>query len=610
MVKQVPPRAEIPESYKWDLTSVFLTDEAWEDEVAQVKELLAEVPAFRNHLGDGPGILSDWLETMARLRISLGKIHVYAHGQHSVDTADQASGAKQARSIGLIAEARAATAFAEPEMLAIGIETLKEWAGNETRLAIYDHYFDEMGRRLAHVRSPEVEELLGGVTDAFRTATATHGILADADLRFEPVPPSDDQGEPIPVAQGNIGALQASPVRGIRRAAWESYADAHLALRNTLANCLAAGVKQNVFVARARRHNSALEAALFGNHIPTQVFHNVIETFCRNLPTWHRYWRVRREALGYDKLHVYDIKAPLTPHSPQIPLDQAVEWICEGLRPLGAEYVGAMRHGLLAERWVDVYPNQGKASGAFSTGAPGTRPFVLMSYTDDLYSLSTLAHELGHSMHSYYTWRTQPVVYCDYSIFVAEVASNFNQALVRDHLFQTKADPDFQIALIEEAMSNFHRYMFLMPTLARFELDIHQRVERGEALTADGMIELMTDLFREGYGGEAEIDKDRVGITWAAFHTHLYANFYVYQYTTGIAAAQALAERVLSGTPGAVDDYFAFLRAGSSLYPLDALKLAGIDLASPEPVQEAYDSLSLLVDRLALLLGQREQAEA
>ena len=253
-------------------------------------------------------------------------------------------------------------------------------------------------------------------------------------------------------------------------------------------------------------------------------------------------------------------------------------------------------------RWVDVYPNQGKTSGAFSDGAPGTHPFVLMSYTDDLESLSTLAHELGHSMHSYYTWETQPMIYSNYSIFVAEVASNLNQALVRDHLFQSNPDPSFQIALIEETMSNFHRYFFIMPTLARFELAIHERVETGEALTADGMIELMADLFHEGYGEQVEFDKERIGITWAWFHTHLYANFYVYQYTTGIAAAHALAQGLLAGESDAVENYRSFLKAGSSLYPLDALKLAGVDLTTPEPIEKAFDYLSQIIDRLAALI--------
>jgi oligoendopeptidase F len=292
-----------------------------------------------------------------------------------------------------------------------------------------------------------------------------------------------------------------------------------------------------------------------------------------------------------------------------VPFEQAVEWITEGMRPLGDEYADTLRRGVLDERWVDVYPNKGKRSGAYSSGVQGTRPFILMSYTDDLFSLSTLAHELGHSMHNYHSSHAQPFVYTRYGLFLAETASNFNQAMVRAHLMEVK-DPDFQIALIEEAMSNFHRYFFLMPALARFELEIHERVERGEGLTADSMIQLMAELFREGYGNEVEIDEQEVGITWAQFPGHLYANFYVYQYATGISAAHALARGILDGKSGAAENYLRFLQAGGSLYPLDALKLAGVDMTSPEPVEETFAVLSNLVDRLEDLLKQRSAVTA
>src|SRR5690606_15671875 len=402
-----------------------------------------------------------------------------------------------------------------------------------------------------------------------------------------------------------INFLLHSPDRELRRTAWESYADGYLALKNGLANCLAAGVKQNVFMARARRYKSALEAALDANHIPVEVFHNLIETYRKHLPIWHRYWRIRQRALGLEKLQPYDTRSRLSRNVPEVSYEQAVEWIAAGMRPLGEEYVSILRRGCLEERWVDRYPNKGKRAGAFSAGVKGTRPFILMNYTNDLSSMSTLAHELGHSMHSYYTHRHQPQVYAHYSIFVAEVASNFNQAMVRHYLFETQPDPEFQIALIEEAMDNFHRYFFLMPTLARFELAIHEQVERGQALTADGMNKLLADLFREGYGDEVEVDTDRVGITWAQFPTHLYSNFYVYQYATGISGAHALAKRVLSGEPGAAEAYLSFLKAGSSMYPLDALRMAGVDLSTPQPVEETFGVLAELVDRLERLIAAR-----
>jgi oligoendopeptidase F len=346
-----------------------------------------------------------------------------------------------------------------------------------------------------------------------------------------------------------------------------------------------------------------LEAALSPNFIPTEVFHNLINTFRQNLPTWHRYWRIRRQALGYDELHEYDVKAPLTADPPKLSYETAVDWIAQGMAPLGKEYVSILRDGALEQRWVDVYPNQGKRMGAFSSGLPGTHPFIMMSFSDDLFGLSTLAHELGHSLHSYFTWQTQPFVYTNYGLFVAEVASNFNQALVRAHLFESNDEPNFHIAVIEEAMANFHRYFFIMPTLARFELELHQRVERGQPLNADIMNNLLADFFQEGYGDEVVFDRERTGITWAQFHTHLYSNFYVYQYATGISAAHALAHDILQEKPGAVDNYLAFLKAGSSMYPMDALKLAGVDMTSPEPVETAFAVLAQIVDRLEQLVG-------
>ena len=603
MVQAVPKRSEIAVEDTWDVESIFPSVAAWEEAVAEAPALIATLARFEGHLGDGAATLADSMEELETMMRHVARIFVYASLNYSVDMADQEAAARQDRARGLFAKARAAAAFAEPELLALEPATLEAWVENEPRLADFGHYFDQLQRRRPHVRSVEVEALLKEVSDAFNTASATHRILADADLSFEPATGAETTS-PVEIAQSNIGALITHEEREVRRTAWEHYADSYLAHKNTMANCLAAGVKQDVFRARARRYRSSLEASLSPNHIPTEIFYNTVDTFRKYLPTWHRYWRVRREALGYDKLHVYDIKAPLTDAKPTVPFAKAIEWISKGMAPLGETYVGAMRKGLLQERWVDKYPNKGKRSGAYSSGVPGTHPFIFMSYTDDLFSLSTLAHELGHSLHSYFTWREQPYIYARYTLFVAEVASNFNQALVRGHLLHTRDDAAFQIAVLEEAMSNFHRYFFIMPTLARFELEIHERVERGEALPADTLIDLMADLFHEGYGDEVAFDHDRIGITWAQFPTHLYANFYVYQYTTGIAAAHALAQRVLADEPGAAEDYLRFLKAGDSRYPLDALQLAGVDMRSPEPLEQAFQVLAQYVDRLASLTGQ------
>jgi len=603
-MQKITERSAIPDRYKWDPYSIFPSQAAWEAAIDETDAMIATAAQFRGRLREGPHVINEFLGLSEAILRNVGQITVFATMFYAVDTNDREASAMRDRAIGLQARASAALAFGEPELLAIGGEQLLAWAEHDESLATYTHYFERLIARAAHIRSAEIEELLGQVRDPFAAASAIHGVLANAELHFPPA--RDSQGVAHEITQGTINALITHPDRTLRKNAWEGYADAHIAVENTMAQCLAAGVKQNVFIARARRYASALEAALKPNFIPLEVFHNLIATFERHLPVWHRYWRVRRAALGVDELHVYDTKAPLaTPLV--VPYEQAIEWICEGMAPLGAEYVQIMRRGLQEQRWVDVYPNRGKRAGAFSTGAPGTHPFIMMSYNDDIFSLSTLAHELGHSMHSYYTRRTQPVIYTNYGLFLAEVASNFNQALVRDYLFKTLSDRNAQIAIIEEAMANFHRYFFIMPTLARFELIIHQRAERGQPLTAAIFNELMADLFAEGYGSEVVVDRARVGNTWAQFSTHLYSNFYVYQYATGIAGAHALAAPILAGEAGAAERYInEFLKAGGSRFPLEVLRRAGVDLASPEPIERTFAIMASYIDRLEALVKAEE----
>ncbi|HZU13936.1 MAG TPA: oligoendopeptidase F [Chloroflexota bacterium] len=599
MAVAVPPRSEIPTQYTWDTSSIFPTTADWEEAVRQIEGELPHLESFAGRLGEGPDVLAAWLELHQDVFRRLGQVFLYANSEYNVNTLDEAAKARQEQAQGLMARATAAASFAEPEILAIG-DTLQRWMREDPRLQMYAHYFDILESRRSHIRSAEVEQILGLVRDPFSAASGTHRTLTDTDLPLGVA--CTETGDTIPISQGNVNALLSDSDREVRRTAWESYADAHLAFKHTMANALAAGIKQDVFNARARKYPSSLEAALGPNHIPVEVFHNLIATYRRNLPIWHRYWNLRRRALGYDELYVYDIKAPLSPEPPSVSVEQAAEWISEGMRPLGDEYADILRRGVLEERWVDIMPNQGKRSGAYSSGTQGTHPFILMSYSGDLYGLSTLAHELGHSMHSYYSTHTQPFIYTRYGLFLAEVASTFNQALVRAYLMGRNPDPVFQIALIEEAMSNFHRYFFIMPALARFELAVHEQVERGKGLTADGMIGLMADIFKEGYGDEVVFDRDRIGITWAQFSGHLYMNFYVFQYATGISAAHALARGVLEIRPNAAEKYLGFLKSGGSEYPLETLRRAGVDMMSPQPVQDAFDVLNGLVDRLERLL--------
>jgi oligopeptidase F. Metallo peptidase. MEROPS family M03B len=602
-MQKITERSAIPDRYKWDPYSIFPSQAAWEAAIDETDTMIATAAQFRGRLREGPHVINEFLGLSEAILRNVGQITVFATMFYAVDTNDREASAMRDRAIGLQARASAALAFGEPELLAIGGEQLLAWAERDEHLATYTHYFERLIARAAHIRSAEIEELLGQVRDPFAAASAIHGVLANAELHFPPA--RDSQGVAHEITQGTINALITHPDRTLRKNAWEGYADAHIAVENTMAQCLGRRVNRTCL---SPVHDvrfgigSSVKAELYS----VGSFHNLIATFERHLPVWHRYWRVRRAALGIDELHVYDTKAPLaTPLV--VPYEQAIEWICEGMAPLGAEYVQIMRRGLQEQRWVDVYPNRGKRAGAFSTGAPGTHPFIMMSYNDDIFSLSTLAHELGHSMHSYYTRRTQPVIYTNYGLFLAEVASNFNQALVRDYLFKTLSDRNAQIAIIEEAMANFHRYFFVMPTLARFELIIHQRAERGQPLTATIFNELMANLFAEGYGSEVVVDRGRVGNTWAQFSTHLYANFYVYQYATGIAGAHALAAPILAGEAGAAERYInEFLKAGGSRFPLEVLRRAGVDLASPEPIERTFAIMASYIDRLEALVKAEE----
>lgn len=606
MAKPLLKRSEVPEEVTWDIKSVFPSDEAWEAAYEEANRQVADMSRFAGRLGESAATLLEALRERDSFMAQVDKIAVYGGMQATSDTTDQAFLSRNAQAEGLTARAYAAISYYEPEILSLGPDKLQAMVSQEPGLKLYQHYFDKLNRQREHIRSAEVESLLAEAGDVTWSAYRIHTALEDADMKFSTVP--DESGEQVELVQGNVQTLIRSQQREVRKAAWEAYADGYIGVKNTMAATLAGQVKRDVFYARARNYPRALDAALGGGNIPREVYFNLLETFRKHMPVWHRYWNIRKRALGVEALQAYDVDVPLLRSKKDIPYSQAVDMVIEGLVPLGSEYGGVLEKALREQRWVDIYANQGKGSGAFSYGTFGTHPFLMMNYDDSMESVSTLAHELGHSMHSYFSWKNQPHIYANYSMFVAETASNFNQALVRAHLLKAGPEIDFELEILAEAMSNFHRYLFIMPTLARFELDCHERIERGESLTADAMSAKLTELFREAYGPDVELDEDRVGITWAQF-PHMFGNFYVFQYSTGISAANALADGVLQEGETAARRYIDFLSAGDALFSIEALKLAGIDMTSPDPVERAFGVLSRMIDRLDQIVGEGPLAQ-
>lgn len=585
--------------HTWDLSSIYHTPTDWDRAYQSLEEALSELAQFQGRLGESPTTLLAWFQTYERLGDPLSKMLLYASCSFDTDTTNQDAAARLGRVRSLLARFQAAIAFVGPELLQIDLALLDDWYTTEPALAHYRHYLADVQRQRAHLRSAAVEDVLALASEPLVTPWTTYSTLSNGDLTFAPA--SDSNGQSHTVAQGNFEELLCSPDRTLRESTWNSFADGFLQLKNTFAALFVGNVQHNVFIARARKYPNALTASLDRSNLPVAVYNNVIDACNRHLHIWHRYWEIRRRALGLSQIEAHDIFAPLIAQEPHVPYEQAVDWICAGIEPLGPDYVAVARAGLTHERWVDIYPNQGKRGGAYANHAYGVHPYILTNYTPNLMGMSTLAHELGHAMHSYLTNQTQTFIYIEYTIFVGEIASNFNQALVRAHLLNQSDDPAFQIAIIEEGMRNFYRYLFLMPILSQFEEQIHRQVENHQTPTAATMGELLTELFRRGYGPAVKLDEPRVGITWAQFQ-HMYMNFYVFQYASGIAAANALADRVLAGEPDALENYLDFLKAGNSRYSLDALKRAGVDMLQPEAMDRGFAVLEKLVDRLDQLI--------
>lgn len=552
-------RADVPVEQTWNAESVYKNAEEWHAAYQTVQKTIPELAKYEGKLGESAETLVEFLEKLSAIRRRVAKLAFYAGMRGAVDSGDKKAKEMSGLARSLWGEFAKASSFSQPEILAIGNEKVVEMMNASEDLKQFRHLIQNMFRQSEHILSGEVETILGMLNDPFNSSNSIAGELTGTDMTFDDA--VDSEGETFAITQSSIDIAYGSSDRKLRRSTWESYMDGYRQFENTLAAAYITSVKQNTFNMRVRGYDSVLQMQLFPHDIPEEVFHNLIDTFKENLPTWHRYWDVKRRALGLDELRPYDIWAPLTDNEPKITFEQAVNYVVEGMKPLGDEYINIMKRGCLEERWVDYSVNKGKRQGAFSYGSYDTHPFIMMSFDNQLSGMSTLAHELGHSMHSYLARANQPEHYAGYSMFVAETASNFNQAMTRHYLFETNNDRDFQLALIQEAMDNFHRYFFIMPTLARFELEVHQRAADGKPLTADILNGIMRDLYAEGYGDTMTDDPERTGITWATFG-HLYTAYYTFQYATGISAAHAFAEKILTGEDRPARKYIQLLAAG------------------------------------------------
>jgi len=590
----VPAREDLDPAFRWRLEHLFESAEAWEGELAAVEDLIGRMAARSGTLGQSAGALADALRLHSELGERLDRVYVWAHLLRDQDTREPAAQARAERASRMATRAAEATAFLEPEILAIPRERLEAFRADE-HLAGWRHYLGDLLRMKEHTLSPREEEILAMAGDVTRVPRTAFGMLNDADLTFRPI--RDESGREVELTKGRYSAFMESLDRRVRRDAWTSLTEAYEHHRNTLAALLAGSVQRDCFYARVRGYPSALAAALFPKNIAAEVFHTLLETVRTRRAALHRYMELRRRVLGLDRLRVFDLYVPLSPaEPPKFPYEEARSILLEGLAPLGAEYVAAMREGIDGGGWVDVYESRGKRSGAYSWGAYGSHPYVLMNYQGTLDHLFTLAHEMGHAMHSFYTQSAQPYHYSHYPIFLAEVASTTNEAILMDRLLKITEAPERRLALLNQYIDQIRGTVITQVMFAEFEHRMHEKVERGDPLTAEILSEVYRGIFADTLGPALEMD-DRAALGWARI-PHFYSGYYVYQYATGYAAAIALSRRILAGGEAERRDYLGFLEAGDSDYPLEILRRAGVDLTAPGPVNDTLDLFESLVDQL------------
>lgn len=595
----LPKRSDVAIENTWNLDSIFPTVADWEAGFKQVSEMLPALGAFKDKLGESGEILLEAFATRDTALELVGRLYAYAHMRLDEDTTNSTYQALNDRITMLYNEVGTTISYMTPELLAIPEETIQAYLAEVPDLLLYRHALDDINRQRAHVLSAEMEALLASSAEATDAASRAYEMLNYADMKLPMV--HDQTGAEVPLTQGNyLAKFLENPSQEVRREAFLAMLGTYQSYSNTLAATLSGQVKRDIFYARSRHYASALEAALDPNNIPVGVYDSLVTTVGDNLPKLHQYLALRKRLLGLDQLHMYDLYVPMVPEIDyQVSFDEAKRRVAQALLPLGTDYVEALEVGF-GSRWIDVYENEGKRSGAYSSGIYGTAPFVLLNYQESMDSMFTLAHEMGHSMHSYHTWRNQPFVYGNYTLFVAEVASTLNEALLTHYLLQEAEDRNLKMYIINHALETFRTTLYRQTLFAEFERQIHSQVEAGAALTAESLSSSYKALNERYYGAEVEVD-DAIQIEWARI-PHFYYDFYVYQYATGISASAALARQILTEGEPAVKRYRRFLASGSSDYSINLLRDAGVDLSTPEPIQQALDTFADYLDQLESLL--------
>ena len=597
MAKKIPERSEIRECDKWAIHDIYESDAAWEAEYEKTAALVQEVAAYRGRLGASAETLYDYLRRYDELALCLENLMEYAHRKNDEDTRVAVYQAMTAKCTSLYVEAQTALAFETPEILAIPEERLAQFYLDLPELELYRRRIFNIQRSREHVLSDAEERLLASAGEMAAAPDTIYSMFADADVHFPDA--VDGNGEHHPLSQGTFVACEESPDRVLRRSAYENLYHTFGAYKNTVASVLNAQVKQLEFFSKARKYPSSLHASLDATHVPVEVYYNLIEAVHQNMDKMHRYVRLRKKLLGVDELHFYDVYTPLVPEAGgHIEFADAVKTVYEAVAPLGEDYRKILKQGF-ENRWIDVYQNVGKRSGAYSAGAM-VHPFVLLNYSGTLDSQFTLAHEMGHALHSYLSNHTQPAVYRDYVIFVAEVASTCNEALLMEYLLGRTTDKKERAYLINHFLEQFKSTLYRQTMFAEFELKIGELSAQGVALTAEKLCEVYRGL-NELYFGEDMVVDDEIALEWARI-PHFYYNYYVFQYATGYAAAIALSRRILREGKPAVDDYLGFLSGGCSKDPIDLLKGAGVDMTTAEPVNQALKLFGTLLDEMEELM--------